>query len=180
MTDSKRYALSYPAVSGDVVTQGHADHCAAYGHATHTVDGVLSPFCPRCGESTARRHYATPEQIELIVADQRSGGFLDDETEAEVLEYVWDTLALPGQDAMGAYAIVPDGSALSDAYLAFLTTRNPQVPEGEMHLVAGEHGVPLCWTNRPLPEFATYWATNHIAAVDCPVCARLISFASTL
>lgn len=43
------YKLSYPAVNGEVVTQGHADYCAEHGHAKHTIDGVVSPLCPRCG-----------------------------------------------------------------------------------------------------------------------------------
>lgn len=46
------FAMEMPALSGDVVTQGHADYCADNGHAKHTVDGVVSPWCPRCGGST--------------------------------------------------------------------------------------------------------------------------------
>ena len=51
------FGMSFPAISGGVVTQGHADYCAAHGHATHTVhkqDGTVhfvSPNCPRCGVS---------------------------------------------------------------------------------------------------------------------------------
>ena len=44
------YKLSYPAINGETVTQGHADYCKAEGHGTHTVNGVVSPLCPRCGE----------------------------------------------------------------------------------------------------------------------------------
>ena len=46
------YRLSYPAVTGDTVTQGHADYCAAHGHGTYTVNGVVQGWCPRCGEVT--------------------------------------------------------------------------------------------------------------------------------
>ena len=42
-------AMSYPALTGEVVTQAHADHCAAHGHATHTSGTDVSPWCPRCG-----------------------------------------------------------------------------------------------------------------------------------
>lgn len=45
------YKLSYPAVNGDVVTEGHANYCKANGHATHVVDGVESSLCPRCGDN---------------------------------------------------------------------------------------------------------------------------------
>lgn len=50
------YAASFPAASTSehwvdrVVTQGHADYCKAHGHATHTIDGVVQPQCPRCGD----------------------------------------------------------------------------------------------------------------------------------
>lgn len=43
-------ASNYPALSGDVVTEGHARICRERGHATHTVNGVESGRCPRCGE----------------------------------------------------------------------------------------------------------------------------------
>ncbi len=46
------YKLSYPAINGETVTQGHADYCKAEGHGTHTVNGVVSPLCPRCGQAT--------------------------------------------------------------------------------------------------------------------------------
>lgn len=55
-----RYATSYPALNNDVVTQGHSDYCADTGHASHTVGGVLSTFCPRCGESRTHDHHDTP------------------------------------------------------------------------------------------------------------------------
>jgi len=48
---STYYRTTYPAVTGGGVTQGHADACATYGHATHLVDGVAQPHCPRCGEA---------------------------------------------------------------------------------------------------------------------------------
>lgn len=44
------YALSYPSITGETVTQGHVDYCKTKGHATHTVDGVAQIHCPRCGE----------------------------------------------------------------------------------------------------------------------------------
>ncbi len=44
-------AMSFPAINGEVVTQGHADYCAEHGHASHTVGTDVSPNCPRCGSS---------------------------------------------------------------------------------------------------------------------------------
>lgn len=52
------YARSFPAAAPAdahwterTVKQGHADYCAAYGHASWTEDGHTVPWCPRCGES---------------------------------------------------------------------------------------------------------------------------------
>ena len=45
------YALSYPAVTGGTVTQGHADYCQSNGHAAYVIDGVDQGFCPRCGDA---------------------------------------------------------------------------------------------------------------------------------
>lgn len=42
----------FPALTGDVVTERHARACRENGHATHTVNGVASTLCPRCGEVT--------------------------------------------------------------------------------------------------------------------------------
>lgn len=48
------YSRSFPVLTHDVVTQGHADYCAEHGHASHTVDGVVAAFCPRCGAKINR------------------------------------------------------------------------------------------------------------------------------
>lgn len=45
--------LDYPALTGGVVTEVHTRTCAERGHASHTVAGVDSGVCPRCGEQTA-------------------------------------------------------------------------------------------------------------------------------
>ena len=60
----KAHAMSYPALEGRPVTQGHADYCARRGHATHVEDGVLSPFCPRCGANTAPRDVVPMSEAE--------------------------------------------------------------------------------------------------------------------
>lgn len=51
------FANTFPAAASEsahwterVVTQGHADYCRNHGHANWTVDGVVLPTCPRCGE----------------------------------------------------------------------------------------------------------------------------------
>lgn len=52
------YAMSFPVAApadahwtDSVVTQGHADYCAAWGHATFTNDGRVDARCPRCGDA---------------------------------------------------------------------------------------------------------------------------------
>lgn len=51
------FAMSFPAIEGGVVMQGHADYCAANGHAKHTILGAngevleVAPYCPRCGDN---------------------------------------------------------------------------------------------------------------------------------
>lgn len=53
---SSPFARSFPAISTSenwhdrVVCQGHADYCAENGHASHTIDGIVQPRCPRCGD----------------------------------------------------------------------------------------------------------------------------------
>lgn len=50
------YAMRRPMLESsfpeNVVTQGDADYCRDFGHAFHTVDGVDSGTCPRCGNVT--------------------------------------------------------------------------------------------------------------------------------
>lgn len=52
-------AIAFPILTGDVVTEAHAQICADRGHATWTVDGEDKGICPRCGDLTA-----TPEKTE--------------------------------------------------------------------------------------------------------------------
>jgi hypothetical protein len=85
-TVASRYATSFPVLSHDVVTQGHADYCAEHGHATHTVDEVVSPFCPRCGQRLPdikvgdvvrfphSRHVYVVESIAAGIVEARYGG----------------------------------------------------------------------------------------------------------
>lgn len=40
----------FPALVHGVVTERHARICREQGHATHTVDGVDTGLCPRCGD----------------------------------------------------------------------------------------------------------------------------------
>jgi hypothetical protein len=52
------FAMSFPALNGEVVMRGHADYCEASGHAKHEIvdaDGNVietSERCPRCGKLT--------------------------------------------------------------------------------------------------------------------------------
>lgn len=43
------YATSLPAMKGETITQGHADYCAANGHADYTVNMTEQDDCARCG-----------------------------------------------------------------------------------------------------------------------------------
>lgn len=60
----RRFALEHPAAMGGTVQQGHADYCAAYGHAEWREDGVLQSRCSRCGDTTAT---TPPTAIELAL-----------------------------------------------------------------------------------------------------------------
>ena len=53
-TESMSYALSYPALNREPVTQGHANYCHANGHAAYRYAGRVQPHCPRCGECTVK------------------------------------------------------------------------------------------------------------------------------
>lgn len=56
-----RFATSYPAAFGWVVTEGHVKYCAEFGHTTLKTDGVLSAMCPRCGENVHEVPVGVPE-----------------------------------------------------------------------------------------------------------------------
>jgi hypothetical protein len=52
------FARTFPAAAPSdahwterVVTQGHADYCKIWGHATWTHDGEALIRCPRCGNN---------------------------------------------------------------------------------------------------------------------------------
>ena len=47
------YKLSYPAIAGEAVTEGHIAFCEKEGHASCYVDGVRISLCPRCGTDVA-------------------------------------------------------------------------------------------------------------------------------
>lgn len=44
------FGMTFPAIDGGVITEGHRKYCAEFKHATYTIDGVDTPNCPRCGE----------------------------------------------------------------------------------------------------------------------------------
>ncbi len=61
------FKMSYPAINGETVTQGHADYCATNGHATYIKDDVESQFCPRCGaDKAAKVAVAKTNKVETI------------------------------------------------------------------------------------------------------------------
>lgn len=46
--------LEMPALNGQVVTEYHARICREQSHAKHTVEGVDTGTCPRCGDVTEK------------------------------------------------------------------------------------------------------------------------------
>lgn len=101
------YAQSFPALNNDVVTQGHTNYCLNNGHATHSVDGVTSPFCPRCGERNAPAvdtYYG--RELGDVVTDRNGGTW--------VIAY---TVASDGTRAGTVYMahVMHDGERLSDS-----------------------------------------------------------------
>lgn len=42
--------ITFAALAGQPVTEAHARHCRDHGHATHTINGVGTGVCPRCGD----------------------------------------------------------------------------------------------------------------------------------
>jgi predicted RNA-binding Zn-ribbon protein involved in translation (DUF1610 family) len=64
------YPAAYPTQFGGV-TEGHVAYCATHGHATHQIDGVVQPHCPRCGEVTesARGRVALVESVAAVMRE---------------------------------------------------------------------------------------------------------------
>jgi hypothetical protein len=56
---------NFAALNGQVVTQRIANICADKGHATHTVDGVDTGICPRCGDVKATITYVVTPKAEV-------------------------------------------------------------------------------------------------------------------
>jgi hypothetical protein len=90
------FAMSFPALNGEVVMQGHADYCAEHGHATHTVkraDGVthfVAINCPRCGAST-RDRFDMAAAWQFVLDSYDGGGYSParrDWTDGEILAFV--------------------------------------------------------------------------------------------
>jgi hypothetical protein len=62
------YGMDMAAAKGEIVCQGHADYCAEHGHAKHTVDGVDTGRCPRCGVRTIPASEEVPDNTEKFEA----------------------------------------------------------------------------------------------------------------
>lgn len=81
---TKHFRMSYPAASGEMILQGHADACAEFGHATWVIDGVKQLRCPRCGENVATEAEAAEYAASLAAEAE----------EVRVKELVRNTLEL--------------------------------------------------------------------------------------
>lgn len=84
-----RYATSYPVLTGDPITQGHADYCTQHGHATYTQGGNVAPWCPRCGDNLPAEDVADLDKRTAYITADRDGR----------RAYVW----------AAGYAVVRDG-----------------------------------------------------------------------
>jgi len=68
------FGMSFPALNGEIVMQGHADYCEANGHATHTVTDLegnttTAERCPRCGKLTEAAKAEVAEQAPTAETD---------------------------------------------------------------------------------------------------------------
>jgi hypothetical protein len=43
--------MDFPALTGDYVTEAHAQICRERGHATYKINEVPQTCCPRCGDA---------------------------------------------------------------------------------------------------------------------------------
>lgn len=66
----------FPALNNEPVTERHARICREQGHATHTVDGVDTGVCPRCGDVTEAPLQAGEEVRVPLYSQTRVGGVL--------------------------------------------------------------------------------------------------------
>lgn len=75
MSKRTSYARSYPVVTGETVTEGHAQWCRDFGHGTWTIEGVVQPRCPRCDEPVSRETApaapAAPAEVPSPLTHQR-------------------------------------------------------------------------------------------------------------
>lgn len=118
MTD---YSRSFPVLTHDVVTQGHADYCAAHGHAAHTVDGVVSPWCPRCGDSFPDDAIAADR-----AADERSDEIAAARAADERIADLWAAYWAADQEQAG-----PVRSQLADTRRSLKLEKGRRTPDAD-------------------------------------------------
>lgn len=109
-------AMSFPALEGGVVTQGHANYCAEHGHATHTFDGKVQPYCPRCGDVSHPEAFPTREEMAALM--QR----IEVEEAAERAELAAEDAAYLASEAQDVITAV-----LADAYEVASTSSSQEV-----------------------------------------------------
>lgn len=94
-TDS-RFANSFPlAAPADahwtdtVVTQGHADYCAAHGHADFAIDGRGQSYCPRCGDDLATHRAFGIGAPAPVIAEIPTPQVVAERADREALDNRW-------------------------------------------------------------------------------------------
>lgn len=170
------YGLTYPALNGDVVTQGHADYCSDHGHATHTVDGVDTGRCPRCGELKAPDAPAvTPVRADSVQANTPVTGYHG----PNPVTYVRAVKPAPAPGHVVVTWVTADGGTfdetVTNAHIIYTATAPtldhpgtwteddahtwtaecPATDDGESHYTVRATGE--CWS-------CSYYAPRHAAA----------------
>lgn len=108
---------TYPALTGDPVTEGHARMCREQGHATHTIDGVVQPRCPRCGD------LATTTTLEWLTRNDNAYNmgrfaFITDIDDKPAGEAIWERVRSMTKDHVAWELFVQGWNATRNDYCA--------------------------------------------------------------
>lgn len=71
MPDLSLFATDMAAADGRMIQQGHADYCAAHGHAFWIVDGVYQGRCARCGDDMTSTEESATRALMPKITDER-------------------------------------------------------------------------------------------------------------
>jgi hypothetical protein len=90
MMNTAPAALDFPALDGRPVTEAHVRDCRENGHAAHTVDGVPTGVCPRCGEVDAMIadtvEFLVCADCAIVIANGDASGIEDAESHLAAMD----------------------------------------------------------------------------------------------